>query len=126
MIARLLAVGAGVWLMFSPAVLDYGDPAAASDRIAGPIAASFAFVALWEIARALRWCTVPVGAWLVVAPLVLSSPADAAVSSTATGLVLVATAWFGGDIEHRFGGGWTTVMPGGGRWRTQGVGGRDR
>ena len=117
MIARLVAFAAGVWLMFSPAVLDYGDPAQSSDRIAGPIAAAFAFVAIWEVVRPLRWATVPVGMWLVVAPLVLWSPARAAVSSAVAGLILIVSAWFGGEVEHRFGGGWTTVMPGGSRWR---------
>jgi hypothetical protein len=117
-IARVIAVVAGVWLMFAPAVLDYGDPARSSDRIAGPIAAAFAFVAIWEVLRPLRWATVPVGVWLVVAPVILWSPPRAAVASAAAGVVLIVTAWFGGEVGHRFGGGWTTVMPGGDRWRS--------
>lgn len=118
-IARLVAVAAGVWLMFAPAVLDYGDPAQANDRIFGPIAAAASFVALWEIARTLRWMTLPIGIWLIVSPLVLGYDDGAATISTiSAGLVLTLTTFFGAEISNRFDGGWMTVMPGRGRWRT--------
>lgn len=107
--ARLLAVAAGLWLMAAPAVLGYGTPAATSDRIAGPIGAAFAFVALWAITRALRWVQVPVGAWLVLAPLVLGYPADAAASSVISGLVLLGTAFVGHSAADQFGGGWASL-----------------
>lgn len=113
--ARLLAVAAGLWLMAAPAVLSYGDPAAANDRIVGPIAAAFAFVAIWGVTRSLRWVQLPLGVWLVVAPLVLGYPGDAAVSSVAAGVVLAATAFVGRSASERFGGGWrslTEPLPG--------------
>ncbi len=110
MIPRYVTVAAGVWLMFSPAVFSYGDPAAVSDRIAGPIGGSLAFVAIWEIARGLRWGTVPVGLWLIAAPLVLTYDDVAAwVSSIAVGLIFVVSARFGGETEGEFGGGWRSL-----------------
>ena len=112
MIARLVAIAAGVWLMFSPAVLGYGDPAAVNDRIFGPIGASFAFVAIWEVVRSLRWGTLPVGAWLVLAPFVLGySSTDAIVSSVVAGIAMALSALLGGEIRESYGGGWLTLLP---------------
>lgn len=113
MIARIVAVVAGVWLMFSPAVFGYGSPAAINDRIFGPIGASLAFVAIWEIVRPLRWATIPIGAWLVIAPFVLGYDDGGAIaSSIGAGAVMIGAAFGGGTTEESFGGGWTTLLPG--------------
>jgi hypothetical protein len=112
-IARLIAVAAGVWLMFAPTVIGYGDPAEANDRIFGPIGAALAFVAIWEVIRPLRWGTLPVGVWLILAPMVLGyDVAGAYLSSIGAGLVMVATAFFGGEIKNEYGGGWSSLLPG--------------
>lgn len=113
MIARMVTLVAGIWLMFSPAVLGYGDPAAANDRIFGPIAASIAAVAIFEVVRALRWLTLPVGVWLIVAPFLLGYDDIAAVvSSLVAGVVIAATTPLGGETKQRYGGGWKTLLPG--------------
>jgi hypothetical protein len=115
-IARLVAVAAGVWLMFAPAVLGYTGVAENNDRTFGPIGASIAFVAIWEVVRALRWGTLPVGIWLAVAPLVLRYDDVAAVlSSVVAGLVMAGSTFFGGHVDASFGGGWRAVSPA--RWR---------
>ena len=116
MIARLVAVAAGVWLMFAPAVLGYGGVAENNDRIFGPIGAAIAFVAIWEVVRALRWGTLPVGIWLVAAPLVLRyDDTGAIISSIAAGLVMAASTFFGANVSASFGGGWRSVSPS--QWR---------
>jgi hypothetical protein len=111
--ARIAVVLVGVWLLFAPAVLDYtGTTAADNDRIIGPIAGSFAFVACWAVLDPLRWPTAPLGAWLVVAPLLLGYDNGwATVSSVASGLLVAGLAVVGGGRSHRFGGGWSTVFP---------------
>jgi hypothetical protein len=115
-IARLAAVAAGIWLMFAPAVLGYQGVAENNDRIFGPIGAAIAFVAVWEVVRALRWGTLPVGIWLVAAPLVLGyDHGAAAISSVAAGVVMAGSAFLGGDVEASFGGGWRSVFPS--EWR---------
>lgn len=117
LIARLVAVAAGLWLMFAPAVLDYGGRAADNDRTFGPIAASFAFVAIWQVLRPVRWVTLPIGVWLVAAPLVLDHGADAGASSVLAGLAIAVTSPMVRNDPARFAGGWSSVLPGGGRWR---------
>lgn len=110
MVARLVAVGAGIWLMISPAALRYVDTLAeASDRVVGPVAAAFSFVAIWGITRALRWTTLPIGVYCLVAPWVLGFPTDAAVSNATAGVVFVVTAFVGGEVGHRYGGGWVAL-----------------
>jgi hypothetical protein len=110
--ARLVAIVVGIWLMFAPAVLGYEGVAADNDRIFGPIGAAAAFVAIWEVLRALRWVTLPVGIWLVAAPLVLGYDDTAAiVSSVAAGLVMAGSTFFGEDVEATFGGGWRSIGP---------------
>jgi hypothetical protein len=115
-IARLAAVAAGIWLMFAPAVLGYEGVAEANDRIFGPIGASLAFVAIWEVVRGVRWTTLPVGTWLVAAPLALGYDDNAAaVSSIAAGVVMAGSAFLGGDVSSSFGGGWRSITPS--QWR---------
>lgn len=112
MIARVIGVAAGIWLMFAPAVLGYGDPAAANDRIFGPIVGSLAFIAIWEVARPLRWGTLPFGMWLLLAPFVLGyQDLGAVVSSVIAGVLIVSSALVPGRINERHGGGWRTLLP---------------
>lgn len=111
-IARITTVAVAVWLMAAPAVLGYGDPAQSNDRIVGPIAGAFAFVACWEILMAMRWPTVPLGAWLVLAPVALGYGAtEAWISSIISGLLIVSAAFVGHDVTGDFGGGWRSVRP---------------
>lgn len=108
--ARLVAVATGVWLMFSPAAFDYVDTVpGASDRIAGPVAAALSFVAIWSVARALRWAMLPIGLYLIMAPWLLGFPTDAAVSNLAAGVIFVVTAFVRGGVAERYGGGWISL-----------------
>ena len=106
MIARLVNTLVGIWLMAAPAMLGYGAPAATSDRIAGPLAATCAIVAMWEATRPVRRVNLLAGLWLVLAPWLLGYDATAAtVNSTACGLVLAALSLVRGRVEGRYGGG---------------------
>lgn len=107
--AQMILVVVGLWLMAAPAVLDYGDPAATSDRIAGPLLAAMAFLAVFQITRGLRWANVPVGAWLVAAPWILGFPGDATVSSMLAGLAALILAPTGSTDQNRYGGGWIAL-----------------
>ena len=110
--ARLLSAALGIWLMAAPAILGYGGVAANSDRIAGPIATSFAIVATAGATRPLRWMTIPVGVWLLVGPWILNFPTQAIVNDTVVGLLMIALAFVRGTVSERFGGGWSTLLPG--------------
>ena len=105
--ARLVNTALGLWLMAAPAVLAYGDPAQINDRIAGPLAVTFAVVAIWGATRPLRRGNLAIGAWLLLAPWVLGYGAAApTVNSLAVGAVLIACSFVKGSLDHRFDGGW--------------------
>lgn len=117
LISRAFAVATGIWLMFAPAVLGHdGTAMADSDRIVGPIAASLAFVAGWQVLEGLRWATVPCGLWAVTAPWILDADLAAGLSSKLAGVVFVLTATVAATGGDRFGGGWRSVRPS--AWRT--------
>lgn len=109
MFAQIPLIFAGLWLMLAPAVLGYGDPAATSDRIAGPILAAVAFLATFAITRGLRWLNLPVGVWLVVAPWLLDFSGAAIVSSVVCGLAALVLAPLGSPDQGRYGGGWVAL-----------------
>jgi hypothetical protein len=107
--AQLVAFAAGVWLTAAPGVVGYGPPARPNDHIFGPLAATAGLIAAFEVTRAVRWVNLPVGAWLVLAPWVLGYGTGEAANSTATGLLLAATACLRGRAEESFGGGWRVL-----------------
>lgn len=111
MFARILEAALGVWLIIAPAVLGHGPPAAHSDRIAGPLIASLAIIALWEVARPLRHLNLLFGFWLIAAPLVVGFGGVAAVDSIVVGVAVAALSRFEGRIESSFGGGWSSLWP---------------
>lgn len=111
MTARILEAVLGVWLMLAPAILAYGPPCAMSDRIAGPVIASVAIIAAWEVARPLRHLNLLAGVWLVAAPLVLGFGGVAAIDSVIVGLAVAALSLWKGRVGSRFGGGWASLWP---------------
>lgn len=111
--AQMLAVLVGLWLMMAPAVLNYPDPARTNDFIIGPLVVSFAFIALWEATRGIRWLNVIAAEWLLLAPLFLAYTGTATFNSLACGfLILVLTPWVP-PMKSRIGGGWSAI------WRRQ-------
>lgn len=110
--ARLAASALGIWLMAAPWVLGYLPPARHNDSIVGPLIVSFAFVAVWEVTRGLRWLTVPLGLWLLVAPWILGAPPAATINEMLVGAAVAALAFVPHPRKERYGGGWTTLLPG--------------
>ncbi|MGH2350131.1 MAG: SPW repeat domain-containing protein, partial [Chloroflexota bacterium] len=108
--SQLLSVLLGLWLMAAPAVLGYVGPAADSDHIVGPLAVSFACIAIWQVTRGMRWLNVPLGLWLLVAPWLLQYPLPATVNSIVVGLLLIVLSMVRGEVTERFGGGWSSLF----------------
>jgi hypothetical protein len=107
--AHIISTALGIWLMAAPAVLEYGDPARANDRIVGPAAATVACVAAWEVTRGLRWINLVLGAWLLLSPWLFGYPPNAFLSTLLTGLALMALSLVKGRTDTPFGGGWRVL-----------------
>jgi hypothetical protein len=111
---RWTTIVTGVWLMLAPAVLHYGDPAAANDRLVGPAVAGSAFVAIWAVLRPVRWVAAPFGLWLLIAPFVLGyDDRSALLSSVIAGAVVLITTPPGRADPDQFGGGWRSLWSSG-------------
>lgn len=107
--AQGIACGIGLWLMASPQVLGYGGAARINDLVAGPISASLACVAMWQVTRPVRWANLGVGAWLLLSPLILGHVSAAAANSVLSGLALAGFSCVRGRLTHRLGGGWAAL-----------------
>lgn len=108
--ARIASAALGIWLMASPAVLNYGGVASTNDRILGPLVASLVTIAIWAIARPLRWTGVPLGLWLLVAPWILGfSDGVATANSMIVGFLIVGLSFVRGTVDEEFGGGWSSL-----------------
>lgn len=106
---QVINVALGLWLMAAPAVLGYGKPAATSDHIAGPLAATFACIAIWEVTRGVRWINVSIGVWVALAPWILGSSGAGQLNGVLTGIAIAGLSCLGGKIEQSFGGGWSAL-----------------
>jgi hypothetical protein len=99
--------------MAAPAVLGYGEPARTNDHIVGPIAASFAIIAINEVSRPLRRINLIAGLWLLIAPWVLGYQLIDTINSTAVGVNLIVFSSLGGRIRHHYAAGWASL------WRSE-------
>ncbi|MCB0107777.1 MAG: SPW repeat protein [Caldilineaceae bacterium] len=110
MIARVVNVLLGIWLMAAPNLLGYGTPASTNDRIVGPLIITFATVAMWEATRSVRWANLPLGLWLLLAPWLLAYSSTALINSMTVGLVVALLSLVHGEISGRYGGGWRSLV----------------
>lgn len=113
MIPRIVSCLVGIWLMAAPAVVGYHGPARINDQTCGPLIASFAIIALWEVTRELRWMNLALGFWLMLAPLVLHYVTwVSAINNLICSTVLIICALVPGKKTHRFNGGWASLFSG--------------
>jgi hypothetical protein len=110
--ARGLNAALGVWLLFSPRLLDYADAGLASTNhlIVGPLIASFAVIAAAQASREVRWLNLLLGAWLVLAAFVLPHPPVALFNAIAVGMSVALLSLVAGSRPDRQGGGWRAVI----------------
>jgi NAD(P)-dependent dehydrogenase (short-subunit alcohol dehydrogenase family) len=113
--AQALNALVGAWLMAAPEVVGYGGWASLNAHVVGPIAATIAAIAAFEVTRPARWALVPLGAWLLIAPWGFGYAVAPLLDSTAAGLLLIAFGTVPGVIRERFGGGWLAL------WKSSGA-----
>jgi hypothetical protein len=107
--AHILNVILGVWLMFSPTVLDYDAVASTMSYIVGPMVSCFAYLAIWSISRGLRWANLPLGIWLVIAPWIFHYSLPALFNSLIVGAAIMLLSAVNGPTTHSYGGGWSSL-----------------
>jgi hypothetical protein len=110
MLARVFNIFIGIWLMGAPAVLRYGDPAAAIDRIAGPTVAAISIVAIAGATRPVRWLNLPIGLWLLAAPSIFGYDPEPFLNSTVCGVAVATLSVFRGKVGDEFAGAWSSLL----------------
>ncbi|NKE70763.1 SDR family oxidoreductase [Nitrospiraceae bacterium HYJII51-Mn-bac16s-1-B09] len=109
MSARIFNMLLGVWLTAAPALLGYTGAARTNDSIVGPIVASVALMAMWEVLRPLRWINFAFGLWLIAAPSIFDYEGSPLFNSLIVGALLSSFALVRGRRTKRFGGGWSSL-----------------
>ena len=109
--ARIASVVLALWLIVSPAVLGFGDPARTATRVIGPLALLIAVLAIRDVTRPARWANIASGVALLFAPWLLSYGAWAPIlNSLIAGVLLIGFAQVHGKPRHATGGGWSALF----------------
>lgn len=110
--AQIINALLGIWLMASPGMLGYSGAGRINDVIVGPIIATCAIIAFWEVTRAVGRANVALGAWLVIAPWVLGYEENviATVNEFVVGITIAALALTRAKNGAKLGGGWRSLI----------------
>ena len=104
--AFLIAIG----VMAAPDALGLSESVADALHILGPIAASTAGMAAYDVLRGLRRVHLVVGPAIALAPVLLGGDMSAVIVGLAAGLALCLLAFPGPPRPGKYGGGWPFVF----------------
>ncbi len=94
----------GVWLMFSPSVLNITGAAADSDHIIGALAVAISVITMAEVVRSGRYILTLFGVWIFLSAWVLPGNAmDGMISHIVTGILLTLLSLPKGKIKESYG-----------------------
>src|SRR5687767_4552078 len=96
--AAIVNIITGLWLMFSPYLLQLEKTASYNNYIIGPLVLTFAITAIWEVNRSARYLNMVAGAWLAVSPFILVIPSgEATWNSVISGVLITALSFVKGN-----------------------------
>ncbi len=100
-----LSLLVGMWVMASPAILDFEGPFADHNNVAGALIITFGIIAMSDVARSVRLMNVIVGLWLIVIPWTLDINHDVSFwSSILSGVAIIFLSIRKGIIGEKRGG----------------------
>jgi hypothetical protein len=106
---QVISAGVGVWLMASPALLDYGGVAARHALALGPIIVAASWIATSQATAGVRWINLACAAFLLLLPFGPGYPVQAIVNSGTVGLAVATLAAARVPRRARMGGGWAAL-----------------
>ncbi|HKJ79784.1 MAG TPA: vitamin K epoxide reductase family protein, partial [Prolixibacteraceae bacterium] len=100
-----VAIGIGLWFMFSPSVLGYTGKLADSNHLVGAIIIAMSIIAMSEVVRSLRFVNILLAAWLIASIWIFGYTGSAVLwSQLIAGIVLIAVSFRKGVINDTHGG----------------------
>ena len=110
MLGAIINIILGLWLMFSPDLLQFEKAAANNNHIVGPLVLTAAIIALWELNRSAQFLNTILGAWLAVSPFILGFPFSTAIWGVILpGILILLCSFIKGSIKMSYGGGWRSL-----------------
>ncbi len=107
---QILNAFIGVWLIIAPSLLNYSLSGSISCRIVGPILATFAIVACWEVTRGVGKVAILLGLWLLAAPWILGYiEILPKVNDALSGILIISFAFVKSEVKSNYGGGWKSL-----------------
>jgi hypothetical protein len=101
----------GIWLVVAPAALGYGGSLSTSDRIVGPLVATFALIAASEVMRSVRRVNLVLAGWVFVSPVALGR-VEGAGHHFVVAIAVAALSSVRTPARHSCGGGWMSLLRG--------------
>jgi hypothetical protein len=109
--AAIVNILIGVWMMVSPAMLNYGKMESDYNYIIGPIAITFAITAVWEVNRSARFLVLLCGVALSISPMLSFFQSSNAIWNNAlSGVIMSLISLVKGYIKKHYGGGWRSLF----------------
>lgn len=111
MVAQIINTVLGIVLMVLPGVFGFDKGVANVYHILGPIIVMFAFTAIFECTRPVRWANIPLAILLILSPLFVDSSEGFSIllSIVIGGLVLLFSLRKG-KFKHKFSDGWAELF----------------
>jgi hypothetical protein len=109
--AQIINAFLGVWLMASPGIFGYHGPGRTTELIVGPVAATLAIIAIWEVTRVVGKANVALGVWLIIGPVVALGYESVVpvINDFVVGVTMIALARTRTRRSGKFGGGWSSL-----------------
>jgi len=110
MIAAVINIFIGLWVMLAPAMLGFGKTASDHSYVVGPLVITFAIAAIWEVNRSARYLNIPAGLWLAASAILFSFSGPAFWNSLICGIAICLLSLIKGKITGKYGGGWRSLF----------------
>lgn len=101
MVASILALGVGVWLMVSPLFIAVSDAALTNVLIVGGIMAVASLVQLFWTSNLPSWIVAIAAVWLAVSAFIFNAGAGFVLSETLSAIAaFILAVWDGVEVTH--------------------------
>jgi riboflavin transporter FmnP len=100
---------AGLYIMVIPYLFGYDKELSTHNYITGPLIATFAITAIWEVNRNACWLNIPVAAWLIISSILYGND-QAIYPNIIAAVVVIVFSAIKRKSKGIYGGGWRSLF----------------